>query len=698
MENNFSGILIKRIPILRPLVSLMLGIAIQIYFNVPPIYFFGIAIVASIILLSSLFLSHKQPLFYKRSNAFTVITLFTTIGCLLSFTHNKKNEALWIGNYYNQGIPILLTLQEPPIIKEKSIKVLAKAEAVLINHQWQNVEGNVMVYINKDAFKTQMQYGSQILVTGSLLPIEFSGNPAEFNYSAYCANKNIFYQTFLSTNDFKLLNTSKAQFPYTYIYKSRNAILSILRTNIYSPAELSVAEALLVGYRNDLDKELIHAYSNTGVIHIIVIAGLHLGMIYSLLILLFSPFKNKKWCRIFKPIITLIVLWGFCLITGANTPILRSTVMFTFILLGEIMGKRTNSYNSLALSAFCILLIDPFSLMEASFQFSYSAVLGIIIFSHRINLWVTFQNKLLRFIWSICSVTLSAQILTLPLIIFYFHRIPTLFIVTNILAVPLAGLILYTEIFLILISSIPIMAHFIGKILEILIGSMNTFITNINGLPFSGWENLQLSVVEVITLFAFILSMAAFLFLKKNQMFILGLLSLLCFTIIRSIDLIKSERQQQIIIYNIKQHSAIDIVCGRNYYFIGDSILQENGFLKDFHLSPSRIFNRTTETDDIKGIYIHNNIITSSNKSICLIDKEIDCNSHFNTKQSIDAIIIKNNVAIELRTLASLFNCHLYILDASNSRKRISTWKLEADSLSLPYYSVADKGAFIMDL
>ena len=345
MENKYGDISIKRIPVLRPLVSLITGIILQYHYQITATYIFVIAIVPCLILLSSFFLSFRFPFFYKRAISIAVIILFCTVGGILTDTHIDSNDKSWIGNYYKQGMPLLLTLKEPPLPKQKSYKILAKAEALLINHQWKNVEGDVLIYIKKGDSMPNLNYGVQIIVTASLIPIEFAGNPGGFNYKEYCSFKHIYYQGFLTNKDFQLLKTTKSILLYRIIYKARNTTLSILRRYISNPTQLSVAEALLIGYRNDLDKELIHAYSNTGVIHIIVIAGLHLGMIYTLLILIFSPFKYKKWCKVLKPIFILIILWGFCLITGANTPILRSTVMFSFILFGELIGKKTNIYN-----------------------------------------------------------------------------------------------------------------------------------------------------------------------------------------------------------------------------------------------------------------------------------------------------------------------------------------------------------------
>ena len=198
MEDNYGSISIKRIPVLRPLVSLIIGILIQYHFSVASIYLFSIAIISALILLSSFFLSFRFPKFYARAITISVILLFISVGGILTYYHTDKNDKSWIGNYYKQGMPLLLTIKEPPLPKQKSYKLLAKTEGILINHQWQTVEGNVLIYLKNGDTIPYISYGSQLLVTASLTPIEFSNNPGGFIYREYSALKHIFFQGFFT--------------------------------------------------------------------------------------------------------------------------------------------------------------------------------------------------------------------------------------------------------------------------------------------------------------------------------------------------------------------------------------------------------------------------------------------------------------------------------------------------------------------
>ena len=354
-------------------------------------------------------------------------------------------------------------------------------------------------------------------------PFTNNGNPGAFDYNRYCLFQDITYQVFLRKDQYFVLADKNRNWLQQKLFEIRNSTIQTLQHYITGEKEQGVAEALLIGYRNDLDKDLVQAYSNTGVVHIIAISGLHLGMIYGLLFYIFSFFKRYKWVHLLKPFIILFVLWAFTLIAGAVPSILRSAVMFSFIVIGEVINRKTNMYNTLAASAFCMLVYDPFVLWDVGFLLSYAAVISIITFMQPVYRWLYFQNKILDKIWRLSSVTISAQVLTLPIVIFYFHQFPNYFLITNLLVVPLSGLILYGEILLLCVSFIKVLATVIGKILYWLILFMNTFIEHINNMPFSVWNNLQINILQTWLLYGFIIAVCIWLLRKSSKAFIISL-------------------------------------------------------------------------------------------------------------------------------------------------------------------------------
>src|SRR6266542_296891 len=252
--------------------------------------------------------------------------LFVMLVAVLGYTKNIKNQPGWAGNYYKAGAPLIITLEEPLTEKNNSYKALSSVNAVEQNNQWQNTKGKILVYFKKDSSVSDLSYGSQIIINAPLQIIANNGNPGAFDYNRYCLFQDITYQVFLKKDQYVVLPQKNINWLQQKLFDIRNATIQTLQKYISGEKEQGVAEALLIGYRNDLDKDLVQAYSNTGVVHIIAISGLHLGMIYGLLLGIFSFFKRYKWTYWLKPFVILFVLWAFTLVAGAVPSILRSPV------------------------------------------------------------------------------------------------------------------------------------------------------------------------------------------------------------------------------------------------------------------------------------------------------------------------------------------------------------------------------------
>jgi competence protein ComEC len=341
--------------------------------------------------------------------------------------------------------------------------------------------------------------------------------------------------------------------------------------------------------------------------------------------------------------------------------------------------------------------MNPFWLWDVGFQLSYAAVLSIIIFMRPIYNWFYIKNKVLDFLWKMNAVTLAAQILTVPLSIFHFHQFPNLFILTNFLAVPLSSAILLGEILLCVISFIPMAAMVTGKILTSLIWVMNTYIEKIETISFSLWDGLQITVLQVFLLLFFAIGISNLLMEKSKRSLLVGLFALLGFTVLRSFSFIQSTRQQKIIVYNVPQKRAIDVVNGSNYFFIGDSDLLSNDFARNFHLKPSRILYRIKEVKELKNLSADKNYLSYHGKHILLLDKTVSFTPR-QLKPSVDLLVISKNPKVYMKKLAASLDIKQVVFDGSVPAWKANYWKKDCDSLHIPWHDVTMKGAFVMNL
>jgi competence protein ComEC len=382
----------------------------------------------------------------------------------------------------------------------------------------------------------------------------------------------------------------------------------------------------------------------------------------------------------------------FSFLAGAVPSIIRSAVMFSFILLADNLQRKTSIYNTLAASALVMLLVNPFFLWDVGFQLSYAAVISIVTFMKPISNWFYFENKIIRKVWQLNAVTLSAQILTLPIMLYHFHQFPNLFLLTNFVAVPLSGIILYLELILLLFVPFKAIAVWLGNIIAALIHFMNEYVERFNNLTISVTDNIQINFLQVCFLTLFLLSISFYFFSKHKILLFSSLASLFILLLIRSIDVIQKNKQQKIIVYNVPQHKAIDVITGNQYSFIGDDVLLEDDFLQNFHLKPSRILNRIHLNQQLNS---SSSSFNFNNKKIVIIKNSI-LNLPTN-KIDADLIIIQDNPSLSFTQLNKVFNCNNYVADASNSLWKIKKWKKDCENLHLRLHSVQEQGTYIME-
>jgi competence protein ComEC len=690
----------KTAPFIRLLLPLVAGILIQWYGAIafPVIILSLISFTLALVMFYLLPLAVKFKLQFVQGVLLNAVLL--SVGLFITWNKDIRHEEDWYGNYYKDSACVVLQIAEPLIEKNKSYKAEGMVESVINNDSLITCKGKLLLYFSKDSAVNSLHYGDRILIHKNLQQIKNSGNPGAFNYQRYAVFQQMVHNVFLKEKDWVLLKEKKVNGFKQFIYTAREKILAALRNNLDAGKdELGIAEALLIGYTNDLDKDLVQAYSNTGVVHIIAISGMHLGLIYVMLVWLFAktPFiKKSKWMQ---ALLILSCLWLFSLLTGGSASVLRSAVMFTFITLGKtIFTKNASIYNSLAASAFAMLVYNPYYLWDVGFQLSYLAIIGIVVFQKPIYNIIYVQNKWVNKVWEMTAITLAAQMLTFPVCIYYFHQFPNLFLITNLIAVPLSTLILFAEITLVAIGWIPGLGTYLGKMTGYLVWLMNKIILLVSNISFSVWDNVPSTVLSTWLLYAIVISVCAWLMTKQKKLLQFSLLLFLAFVMVYACNDWQFKNQHQLIVYNVPQHQAIDLVQGNQYQFVGDSVLKEEGLLQNFHLKPARVtLQLSRETRSIPSSFSQPPFYQLGNKRILIFDKAMDFEP-LQHKIDVEIIVISKSPKLYIPQLAQVFNCKHYVADASNSLWKIGQWKKDCESLHLQLHSIPEEGAFIMDL
>lgn len=695
MARNYQIFIWKKAPFLRLLLPFICGIILQHKIG------FSLGSILSLVLLfGSLFLFFrlfKEFYKFKTSMLRGIILsgLLAALGMWITFQKDIRNHQNWYGNKYDPGANLVVLLIEPPVEKAKSYKALVRIETMSVKHSAQKVLGEIIVYFSKDSLSEKLKYGDYILLNKPLQRIRNSGNPGEFDYEQYLAFQQVFHQVYLKQNEWIHLKGNKKSFIKNALFNTREYVISTIDNYITGANESGLAKALLIGYRIDLEKDLVQAYSNAGVVHLIAISGLHIALIYGLLLWVALRIPILKNSTVTRTLTLILCLWFFAFLTGAPPSVMRATVMFSFVSAASLFKRKASIYNSLSISAFVLLCVDPYVLWDVGFQLSYLAVLGIVVLQKPVYNWMYFKNKILNYIWEMASVSISAQIFTIPICFYYFHQLPLLFLIANIIAIPLATVALWGLIALVAISPLPIITVYFGKIVSVFLWLMNHSVLLINRIPFVLWENVYLPLWPTLFLYAVFISFIYWL-IRKNMA---ALKSTLAFTLILTSMIVYQKwqnfNQRKIIVYNIPSQNAVDFIYGNRFRIISDPELQNNKLLHNFHLKPSRVLLQANKSDYKNDVFFSSsNFYKFFDKRMIIIDTII--RYYPIEKMSVDFIILTNNPKVKIADIIPYYDCKQFIFSASNPMWKIGEWKKECEELFLRSHSVAEQGAFVL--
>lgn len=291
----------KQAPFLRLLIPFSAGIVLQCYTNCPLQYLLLVAAVSITIIIAVSKASVTTLFKYKNILAYALLILLATTGAWRMYMKTESLKPNPSPHIQDSSHTYIATIQEPVTEKTNSFKTIARITHKIAGDSIFLFNAYTLLYLQKSHASSSLYYGDKIVFSQQLQPVKAPLNPGNFNFKSYCEQQGVFYQIFLREKDFRQLPQQHKFSLKKSMYIIRDSIVDILRRYIPGTKEAGLAEALLIGYKEDLDKSLIQSYSNTGVIHVIAISGLHLGLIYMLLALLCKPIADRKWVRLLRP-------------------------------------------------------------------------------------------------------------------------------------------------------------------------------------------------------------------------------------------------------------------------------------------------------------------------------------------------------------------------------------------------------------
>jgi len=672
---------ILHFPLAKISLAFIIGIVSFQYYKPSPIWVFGSVLFCVFLLLVFHLLSRTKNNFKL---IFGVLSLLTSLllGVASSIIHKETYNSLHYTNqikdYENQHL-IRLVINEKLKNTQKNTRYISTIRSV----DKQQSFGKIILNIKKPNQIDSIKIGAELNVIGMLYKNKGSFNPNQFDYGKYLENQEIYAQVYANESQVKVIGKQKTI--WSQFSNFRTKIIENLALSNFKKEELNILIALLLGQQQDISPEILKDYQYAGAVHILSVSGLHVGFILMFITFLLKPMSNSKRNAILKLAVILISLWTYGILAGLSASVVRSVTMFSFVAIGIHLKRTVNIFHTLLVSMLLILLWKPSFLFDVGFQLSYLALFFILWLQPLLsNIWQP-KNRIIQYIWDIVTVSTAAQIGAMPLSIYYFHQFPGLFFITNIIVLPLLGVIMIIGLIAIIIACFGIVPFVIAKPLEFLIEFLNSIIHWV--ATFEDFIIKNISFNKEMLIASYLVIIVSVLWFKKNtfQRLFLTLLSIISLQCVFIYTKFKAENTDEFIVFNAKKHSIIterkkDLIT----VYSNDSILENI----DNNLAiQSYLIGNFCKIEEKKNI---GNLFYFKNKKILIIDSS----SVYLEKTKPDILIVINSPKINLLRVFESWKPEQVVIDGSNYKSYARLWEATCRKEKIPFHNTNEKGFY----
>lgn len=596
----------------------------------------------------------------------------------------------------------LARVLEPPEEREKTVKVLLALEGVRKDSGWRETSGRVMAYFQKDEAALHLAYGDLLGLSLPLEEVAPPKNPMEFDYRKYLERRGVAWTVYLKSGDWMATGLRQARPLYAFAYRFRQRLLDALQACGITDDEFGVGAAILLGYDESLPAQVRKNYVAAGSMHILCVSGMHVGIIYLLASFLLGLLGKGKRMAFFRRVILLLLIWFYALITGLSPSILRSSLMISLMIVGELIHRKGFALNSIAASAFILLLFDPNHLFAMGFQLSYVAVLGIVLLQRPIYNRVYVKNRWLDKIWEITAVSLAAQIATAPFTVYYFNQFTPYFWLSNLLMTPLSFVVILLGMLLLSLSWVPWLNVALGKLVWLSLHLMNGAVAAIESLPMSLVKGLYMNGFQLALSLLMLLLLWLWVNLRRKRMMMELLATAAVFVFSLAWETYRLSHQRQVVVYSLRNHTAISVVEGfRQVLLCDEGLLGEPSAidysLKGYwaeHQLPMNPVCHTLDEDFADDLALKRNNLVSANGKLLALWNPTEAAGDGRHRLVVDYLLVRDRQPPDVGKIADSYQVGMLLIDGSVPESLAEAWIRQAGARHIPCRNLRD-GAFV---
>tara|TARA_R110001592_G_scaffold253137_1_gene516009 strand:- start:32 stop:2053 length:2022 start_codon:yes stop_codon:yes gene_type:complete len=620
---------------------------------------------------------------HKKIVTLLSFILFFFIGVSATYFNNDSNYSSYYQNHLKETSAVILKVDKVL----KSGYYHDKYEVEIIQIDTIKTRGKVLLNVAKDSTVTALKVDELFVVNSSFQGLNSSLNPHQFNYKNYLERQGIYQQLFLENQQFKRIGFQGLSL-LGISEKFRDKIQESLEKYNFKSDELAVINALLLGQRQDISKELIADYTRAGAIHILAVSGLHVGIILLILSWVFKPLERLKKGKFIKTILVVLFLWMFAFIAGLSASVVRAVTMFTFLAIGLSFQRKNVIEFSLISSMFFLLVVKPMFLFDVGFQLSYLAVFGIIWIQPKLYKVYKPRFKIVDKFWQLITVSFAAQVGILPLSLFYFHQFPSLFWLSNLIIIPFLGAILIGGILIIFLALLGFLPPFLATLYGFVISLMNNFVGWISKQEQFLWKEISMSFFLMVSFYILVIFASRFLIDKSARKLIYFLISILIIQSVLVLETHQKKTKKGFIVFHKSRNSVIGIRAGEQllvHHDLDSLDIQKSNFITSYRIGENvdQAFNNTIPS-----------FFEFEKQQILVIDS-LGIYQLKGLKNPI--VILQYSPKINLERLIKTINPKQIIADGNNYKTFVNRWKVICENEKTPFYYTGINGAFVYD-
>jgi competence protein ComEC len=692
----------RKAPFMRVLIPLAGGILMARHFTMPAIIIWILSCILILLLPLFIILADRAsrtllPLMDRRNALLAGIFqgLFFCLGLMMG----RADEPARIPETMLQA-----RICDEILAGERTFKTSLDKVYYHSGGDWIRLDGRVQVYFERVDRCNELMPGDCIFGSGKLLRFEDPANPLEFNYGDYQRGKGVFYRLYLDSTSWVASPVHAARGLQIRSKRIRRTLMDRIDLNIEGPDERAILYSLLLGYRAELGQEVRQQFVRSGSMHILAVSGLHVGILYLIPALLIRKIRSSAAGRLLATLVLLALLWSYAVLTGLSPSVVRAVTMCSVHRMAILTGRRTGIFHVLSLTAFLMVLSRPAILFEAGFQLSFAAVAGIAGFQKSLSDTMPVKGWLARRAWQLVTVSLAAQLATAPLSLYYFHQFSNVFLISNLVVIPLATVILYAGLAFILLSTLGL--YPLSGILEWLTSLLNGITHLMGRIPGGFYDNITLVPIQVYLLYFGIILAGLFMRSRKISVLHALMVSVAVLLLVSGIREYYVRSHEAFYVFSIRGESAISFIRGREHslyrgWEMRRDSLQIPYSLRNFNVRhklslpvflPGRSGIQHCRIDS-GGVRLIFSVF--KDKKILIISQLSDYPPNETTVLDTDILVLVDNVSCNLDSWIHVFKPGLIIVDGSNHSRYHVEMERACIHNGIPFHSTEKDGFYV---